>query len=449
MSSPTRAVLRASVLPVEAWSRREPVVAGLVGAVDRLRVALVTRPEGVTTGTRRYAVELARHQTRRVEVVRGAPLGAPAPMIVKRLLRRAGLDVDTFFGAYPIRARLPQADIYHLTTQTLATLLLRPGRPRPAVVTVHDIIPHLVRDDPRLCTYRHPLHRWFDRLALAGLQRADHLIADSAWTKRTLIEHLGLPPERIDVVPVAADHDHYRPRPVPDDLRRRYGLAPDCRYLLYVGSEDPRKNLETLLIAVAALFREHADVRLLKVGAAHHLDEHRRLCRLAARLGIADRVVWLDHVPEADLPLLYNAAEVFVMPSLFEGFGLPLLEAMACGTPVVYAAASALPEVAGEAGLGVDPRDPAAFAAALGKLLDTPDLRARLRAAGLAQAERFSWSRAAEETHAVYARSRAARAGPGGAEAATAIGLRMGSAVPRAGENGSGARRVGGVVRRH
>jgi glycosyltransferase involved in cell wall biosynthesis len=363
----------------------------------------VTRDEPGTTGTSRYAGRLGADLRRLgAEAVyattrpRGRVAGALA------LGRRAGVDLNTFLAHYPLALRWPAADVYHLTVQTYAGLLLAAPPPGPVVVTVHDIIPYLTRHDRGLRPYGHPVHRVFDWLAMQGLRRAQgfgSLLADSAWTKQTLVDALGLAAERISVVPLGVDRDVFRPgQHLPAGLRRRYGLTEAEAYVLYVGSEDPRKDLGTLLRAFARVVRVAPQARLLKIGAAHHQAERLRLRRLAAGLSIGEAVRFLDHVPEEDLPGLYNAAAVAVLPSVYEGFGLPVLEAMASGTPVVCAAAAALPELAGDAARLFPPGDADALAKALGQLILDPALRADLARRGLARAASFTWQQTAAAT---------------------------------------------------
>ena len=181
-------------------------------------------------------------------------------------------------------------------------------------------------------------------------------------------------------------------------FRARYGL-PD-RFILYLGTLEPRKNVPRLLEAYARLRRGGEAPMLVLAGPRGW--RHAAIDARVAALGLGDAVRFLGYVPASDLPLCYNAASVFVYPSLYEGLGLPPLEALACGTPVVASNASSLPEALGDAALLVDPRDPAALAGALAAALADEPLRGRLRAAGFAQARRFSWRRMAEQTLAVY-----------------------------------------------
>jgi glycosyltransferase involved in cell wall biosynthesis len=371
---------------------------------ETMRIQLIAKPETSITGTSRYVTELYNGlQAVGLDTQLTFPAQVPIPRLMHYGLKRIGVDVETFFSTYPLRANLNGADVYHLTSQMLATLLLFQHFPRPVVVTVLDIIPYLVRQDPKLNTFRHPVDHLFYRLALAGLRRADALIAISEYTKRTLVESLGLSAARIRVVYPSVDRQRFHPMVVPEAFRTKYGLENEYRYILFVGSEDPRKNLSTAMRAFAQVKRQVPHVKLLKVGASQFVKERQRLLDLIAELGFQRDVLFFNYVPDEDLPLFYNVADVCVMPSLYEGFGLPVAEAMSCGTPVVCACVGPLPEVVGDGALQVYPNDANAFADALFNVLSNPDERLRLRRAGQEQAARFTWQRAACETQGLYA----------------------------------------------
>ena len=320
------------------------------------------------------------------------------------LLRPLGLDVRTFLTTYPVAAPLERGALTHLTAQQMATLLLFRPDIRPVVVTVHDIIPYLTAKERGQGAYRHWAERFFDTLATRALRRADGIIADSACTRQTLLRALAYPPERIWVVLLGVDAGLFRPQMVPDDFDRRFGLDSRYRYVLYVGSENPRKNLPLLIRAFARLHRVLPDVRLLRVGAVQYPSRARELAHLIDHLGLSGAVLHFPAVADDDLVFFYNRADLFVFPSRYEGFGLPVLEAMACGTPVVCADAASLPEVVGDAALRVHPDDEAGWAAAMERVLTDGALRADLRARGLERARRFPWERTAEETVKVYER---------------------------------------------
>jgi len=274
-----------------------------------------------------------------------------------------------------------------------------PLRPTtPIVVTIHDLIPLI------LPAYRGPLLvRLYTHLVAAATRRADAIIADSEASKRDIVRLLGIPDERVQVIYLAVDR---RFRPITDkahleDVRQKYCLP--ANYILYLGGFDQRKNLATLLKAFKRLT---SDMQLVIAGRLPARDtpffpDPRRMVR---EFGLEGRVAFIGWVLEEEKPALYSMAKVFVFPSLYEGFGLPPLEAMACGTPVVASNVSSLPEVVGDAGLLVDPCDAAGLAEAMAALLDDEQLREGLGQKGLEQARRFSWEETARETLKVYRR---------------------------------------------
>jgi len=265
----------------------------------------------------------------------------------------------------------------------------------PTVLTVHDLIFHLFPE------HHKPLNYWYLNLALPlYCRRATAIIAVSEATRRDLVRCWGLDPARITVVHEAAD-PRFRPAP-PEaiaEVRRRYGLPP--RFLVTVGVIEPRKNLTRLLDALAIL-RRADDVHLVIVGGKGWLTTEffRKLESFAHR----QAVTLTGYVPDEDLPAVYSAAMLCVQPSLYEGFGLPLLEAMVCGVPVVCSRASSFPEIGGDAARYFEPTNAEDIAEAIRSVWRDEALRVEMQARGLAQAARFSWARAARETMAVYKR---------------------------------------------
>jgi len=281
-----------------------------------------------------------------------------------------------------------------------AAPLLKPCR---VVVTIHDLITLLLPE------YRRSLAvRLYNRLIVWAARRAEAIIADSQHSKADIVRHLGIPAGRVHVVYLAAEA---RFHPLDDaaalaDVRQRYGLGE--QFVFYIGGLNRHKNVEALLAAFAAIRDRLPGVQLAIAGVPHSTDPavFPDLGQVARNLGlpVADQaaVHFLGFVPEEDKPLLYNAAALFVFPSRYEGFGLPPLEAMACGTPVIAARAASLPEVVGDGGLLVAPDDVAGLAQAMLAVLGDPARQAELRARGLAQAARFSWAKTAQETLAIY-----------------------------------------------
>ncbi len=307
-----------------------------------------------------------------------------------------------------------------------------PLSPCPTVVTIHDIS---FEHYPQFFSPRDLLI--LKTLVPLSARRAAHIITVSQHAKREIVDRYGLPPEKITVTYEAAGAQF---RPIEDAapllaVRAKYGI-PDGPFVLALGNLQPRKNIARLVAAFGQVVNgERLMVdgeRLMVNGDQTPITDYRLpitdLCSLVIagkaqwresevyqavqQAGLAGRVLFPGYVDDADLPALYSAAAVFVYPSLYEGFGLPPLEAMACGAPVISTHAASLPEVVGDAALLIDPTDTGALALALADVLAQPALQADLRARGLRRAAEFSWERCAAETLAVYAQVLAARRGP-------------------------------------
>lgn len=263
---------------------------------------------------------------------------------------------------------------------------------RPTVITIHDL--SFIRF-PRL--FR-PANRLYLRLMTRlSAQCARRLIAVSAHAAEETTRLLDVPPEQIDVVYHGVDPE-FRPLPADDvaAFRQRRGLPE--RFLLFVGTLEPRKNLVRLMKAFARV--DYGQTKLVLVGGKGWLYDD--LFAEVEDLGLGEDVIFAGYVRSEELPLWYNAAIALAYPSLYEGFGLPVLEAQACGTPVLTSSASSLSEAAGDAALLVDPHDAEAIASGLDQLLTSGGLRADLRRRGLAHAESFTWERTARQTTRVY-----------------------------------------------
>lgn len=315
----------------------------------------------------------------------GVDVGAHTPVLLPRRSNVARLLVDL-----PAAARHCRADVIH------STYAAPPRVGCARVVTVHDA-----------SFLAHP--EWFTRRDLAVLNAgvrfsvhcAERLIVPSRHARDEVVARLGVPGQRIAVTPEAADA---RFRPLGDAaseaLVGRYGLSRP--FVLSVGNQQPRKNLGRLLQAWRLLTQAGRDGGCRLVIAGGHHGRRDDLASLVDALDLSERVTLLGYVLNDDVPGLYGAAEALAFPTLYEGFGLPLLEAMACGTPVACSNVTSLPEVAGNAAVFFSPLDVTAMAAALGAILSDVELRATLRCRGLSRAALFSWQECAQATVAAY-----------------------------------------------
>ena len=318
-----------------------------------------------------------------------------------------------FGGRWPhvrVRRTLPHSPLVRIPFTLSAELRRRPVDllhvqytappfpPCPVVSTVHDLsFEHLPETFKRRS-------RMQLRLTVRRTSRlAAHVIAPSEYTRQDLLLTYGLDPGRVSVVPLAAA-PHFRPvtdKAELEAVKRRYGIAGE--YVLAVGSIQPRKNLARLVRAYSDLrgARGRSNLPQLVLAGKRAWLYGETLGAIEAG-GVKGSVVLTGYVRESDLPALYSGALCFVYPSFFEGFGLPPLEAMSCGAPVVAGDLTSLPEVVGDAGLLVNPFDEGALAEALGRLIDDPGLRRELRERGLRRARLFDWRETARMTLQVY-----------------------------------------------
>lgn len=299
-------------------------------------------------------------------------------------------------GRLPFNRLLPGAELYHATEH-----LLMPLRGVPTVLTVHDLIFR------RYPAHHKPLNRWYLNMTMPlYCRRATRIIAVSEQTKRDVVGAYGIAPEKITVIYEAAAQG-FAQQSVADVARvkQRYGLPE--RYLLSVGTIEPRKNLGRVLSAFERLRGEGLIDAFVIVGKRGWLydDFFAQLEQSPAK----EAVIFPGWVEDGDLPAIYAGAAAVAFPSEFEGFGLPALEGMACGAPVVCSNTSSLPEIAGDAALLVEPTSTDEITEALRRVLREPELAEEMRRRGYAQAAKFSWARAARETAQVYDEALAAK----------------------------------------
>jgi len=255
-----------------------------------------------------------------------------------------------------------------------------------SVVMVHDLIPLRF---PKLTS---PLFPYFRYYVPQVLQNALHIVCNSQATAKDIVDFYGIKREKITSIPLGYDPEHFKPQVTPSR-----GL-----YFLYVGRQDPYKNLHRLIAAFAALPSKE-DYQLYLVGTCDHRYSP-QLVEIAKTLGVQEQVKFLDYVSYEQLPLLYSQALALVFPSLWEGFGIPVLEAMACGAPIITSNISSLPEVVGDAGILVDPYSVSAITAALDTVAKDELGRSQMRSLSLKRAAQFSWQSTGETTREILAR---------------------------------------------
>jgi glycosyltransferase involved in cell wall biosynthesis len=358
---------------------------------------------GPRTGIGRYTLELLRAMRAQDP---GLEFVLMAHRDVARDLRHNGLAaiprlrgpdmparLPWLHGMLPVQLAASRVEVCHFTNYQAPIMT-----GRPTVMTLHDMSLLLYPDG-------HPAHRvaTMRPLLRAVARRATAVITLTESAKRDAVSVLSLDPERIHVVPAAPAASF---RPIQDaaalaGVAARHGLEPG--FLLYVGTIEPRKNLERLVEAFAALRRDGFGHPLVLAGSRGWKEEG--LLRRIDALGPGASVRLIGYVPDDELPALMNVAGAFVYPSLYEGFGLPIVEALACGTPTVTSDRGAMAEVAGDAALLADPEDTEALRDALAVALHDEPTRRRLREAGPRRAAAFDWGRAARDTVGVYRRA--------------------------------------------
>lgn len=324
-------------------------------------------------------------------------LGLVDPHVVHHLSRlpmsRRLVRIPWEQAVLPLLTLRHGLDVFHSPDHVLP-ILIPSAR---TVVTMHDAIPIRMPE-----TFTGMQGRYKNAMTRLAVRRATRIIADSRATHDDLRDLLHVPSERIRVVPLglSAVFQPRHDRAGWQAVQERYGLP--GAFLVYVGRLEPRKNVDGIIQGYA-LARERWGVTMPLVLMGKLSWMYEDTLRLPARLGIEDHVrIVTNFVADADLPYIYSRASALIFPSLYEGFGLPILEALACGTLVVTSTSSSMPELAGGLGVLVDPRDPSAIAAGIDRVLVDTELRARVAREGPEWARQFTWERTARETIAVY-----------------------------------------------
>jgi glycosyltransferase involved in cell wall biosynthesis len=262
------------------------------------------------------------------------------------------------------------------------------------IITVHDIIPFYFPETfTKVTEYRYKL------LLQRAINSSDRIITVSENTKNDLINKFKIPEDKIRVIPLAANENFRKlDENETSKIKSKYNI--NFPFILYVGTLEPRKNIPNLLNAYYKLKKQGINHKLVIAGGKGW--KYKEIFETIEKLNLQNEVIFTGYVPDEDLPGFYNAADLFVYPSLYEGFGLPPLEAMQCGTPVITSNTSSLPEVVGAAGITVNPYDVDELANKMYEVLTNEDLRKEMSKKGLERAKLFSWKKCAEEHLKVY-----------------------------------------------
>lgn len=298
--------------------------------------------------------------------------------------------------------RVPQGyDLYDIANHMLGIFAFRN---QPAIITVHDLLQLKYKED-RGDPISSGIYNLLLRQSLNGIKKAQKVICVSEWTRRQVVEEFGIPQERTVVIYNGVDHKLFKPGDK-KEARQRLGLPLDKKILLHVGSEVPRKNVLGIVKAFSMIRNRGSEVRSQNDGEGFILirigEKKAVTADLIGDLGLGGKVWHFECVSDEDLVSYYRAADLLVMPSFDEGFGFPLVEAMACGCPVLTSNRGPMPEVVGDAGLLVDPHDIGEITSGIKKVLGSGKLAAEMVEKGMKEAKRFSWSKAAKELAKVY-----------------------------------------------
>jgi len=295
-------------------------------------------------------------------------------------------QVDRYRYNQIIKKQIIDGNVKYITSQELAYSIKSIKMDR-TLVTCYDLIPWAYDGDRS--------NLWQD--IMDGLGVVDNIITISKFSKDEIMKYLDYPEDNIHIVYPAVDHTIYyenRSR----EILGKINISNDQKVVLYVGSETPRQNVPVLIKAFALLKKKIPGIKLVKIGESQSYGAREKILKLITELNLQDDIIFVGYVPEEDMPRWYNAADILVYPCDYAGFGLPPLEAMACGTPVITSNTTSLPEVVGDGGIMIDPQDSGLMADKIFEVLKNDSLKNELVKKGLKQSKRFNWEESAEET---------------------------------------------------
>ena len=291
---------------------------------------------------------------------------------------------------YPliVKTKVKPENIKHITSQNIG-FLSKLFQKDTCILTCYDLIP-LVYEET-----------FSSKFNLKGLKRAGRIITISDFSKKEIIKYTGCPDNKIDVVYPAVDHEYYYKtgeRRILEDLN----IPEDSPVVIYIGSEQPRQNVPNIIKAFSKAKKRIPNLKLVKIGRPQFYGARKNIMKLIDDLELNEEVYFINYVSEEDLPKWYNAADVLVYPCEYAGFGLPPLEAMACGTPVITSNTTSLPEVVGDAGIMINPHDIDLMSDMIYKVITDTEFKNKLVRKGIERSKFFNWEESARRTEEIY-----------------------------------------------
>jgi len=278
--------------------------------------------------------------------------------------------ISYFYDIIFVKKTIREDSIKHFTSQTVA-YMLNFIKPKKTIVTCYDLIPYFYINEEKS-----PIRRIMIKSWVKGLKKADRIIAISKFTKNEIIRILDYPEDKIFIAYPAVDHLRYKVLKKDKEIAKKYNIDSKFFNILYVGNEEARMNVETIIHAVKNL--KDKKIKFIKLGNPNSAGRRENLIKLIKNLGIEEKVIFTDYVEEKDMPQIYNLVDLFIYPVSYAGFGLPPLEAMACGCPVITSNCSSLPEVVGDAAIKINPTDIDKLTNAILKIFNSKKLKADL-----------------------------------------------------------------------